>query len=454
MRGWQGARRGKKQGPSRRTVPVHLLPDLMAGFVVVGPSPSSVASRTRRTRRTRVAALAITALLLALQILGPSPVPASTLLGGTSGTADRALAGSSIAEPLSPLGAQSSNPAGLAAFTERAMGSGLGLAYGRGTVTADVPAGYHADNEVLVPFLSGYMVIPWGRWTFSISSMGTSGARFDYGARPNLGVNDGFFAESGMFAVPVGAAFRVTDTLWLGAQIIPLHGSTHLRYSQEVEEYPGAPTPFRFTVDGFGVQGMVGVTWKPEEGWALGLSVKPPGRVWAHGDTRSPGGKQDVDLEVEVPTEVALGITRALGSRWKMSYGLRFTDSSVLRTSYFRFEDTPSADGPYLSGARDEWKHSLGLQYQWSEAVDVLAGFSKANGIVSSRGINPSSFDSRDWRLNSGLRWSGKVWAIDTTLSYFFADSRRVSADEALVFPGKYESKPAYLLSVEISKKF
>ncbi|MFN2427894.1 MAG: OmpP1/FadL family transporter [Candidatus Binatia bacterium] len=376
------------------------------------------------------------------------------MIAPSAGPADGATAGSTIAEPLSPLGAQFSNPAGLAGFTDRAMGGGLGFAYGRGEVTADSPAGYHAENEVLVPFLNSFLVVPWGRWTFGIATMGTSGARFDYGARPALGVDDGFFSESGMLGLPIGAAYRVSDALWIGGQIIPLYGTTHLRYSREVSEFPGAPTPFRFTVSGLGVQGMVGMTWRHKEAWSVGFSVKPPGRVWTEGDTRLGTGKQDVNLEIEVPTEVALGVTRALGRDWKASYGVRFVDTSVLARSYLRFEDTPSANMPFLSGARDEWRHAIGVQYRWSDSLMLMSGVAKANGIVSNKGVSPSSYDSKDWRLNTGLRWKGEAWMLDAAFGYVFKGSRRVSAEDARVFPGKFESKPAYLLSFVITKNF
>ena len=423
MRGGYGARSGRKQGPPLRDATA-LLPGLVSCFAFVG------------------------------LLLLPGAADASGLLAPAAGSADNAIAGANIAEPLSPVGAMFSNPAGLAGFTDREMGTGLGLAYGKGEVTADSPAGYHADNEVLVPFLNTFMLVPYGRWDFGISTIGTSGARFDHGPRPSLGVDDGFFSESGILGLPIGAAYRVTDSLWIGGEIILLYGSTHLRYSTEVAEFPGSPTPFRFTVEGFGVQAMLGVTWKPEPFWALGLSVRPPGRIWTNGDMHLGNGKQTVDLEIEAPTEVAFGITREIATRWEVSYGLRFTDTSVLAKSYLHFEETPSANMAYLPGARDEWRHGLGLQYGWSESVTLLGGVAKANGIINSRGTNPASYDSKDWRLNAGLRWRGEIWAVDGGFSYIFADSRHVSADDALVFPGKYDSKPAYLLSVMVTKKF
>jgi long-subunit fatty acid transport protein len=392
--------------------------------------------------------------LVFVGLLVPDHAAGSSLLAASAGAPDAAVAGSSIAEPFSPVGAQFSNPAGLAKFEEAAMGTGLGLAYGRGEVTADVPAGYHADNEVLVPFLNTFLVVPYGRCTFGASTLGTSGARFDYGARPSLGVPDGFFSESGMIGIPIGAGCRVRDDLWLGAEISPLYGSVHLRFSREIAEAPGTPTPFRFTLDGFGAQAMFGLTWKPHDKWAVGAAVKPPGRVWTDGDTAYSAGKQKVDLEIEVPAQVDAGVTYAFADRWKASYGLRFTDSSVLAKSTIRFAATPSANTAYLHGARDEWKHALGLEYAWSESWRFLGGVSKANGIVSSRGISPSSYDSRDWRLSGGVRWTGSRWTIDGAFVYVFGDSRRVDAGEALVFPGRFESEPAYLLSVMLTRKF
>lgn len=429
MRGRHGARSGRKQGPPFRRATVYLLPGLVACVASVGLSLFGNMAGT---------------------------VAASGFLAPAAGSADNAVAGAAIAEPLSPIGAMFANPAGLAGFPERVMGTGLGLAYGEGEVTASEPAGYHADNEVLVPFLNTFILVPYGRWSFGVGTLGTSGARFDYGARLSVGVNDGFFSESGILGLPVAASYRVSDSLWLGAEITVLYGSTHLRYSQETAEYPGAPTPFRFTTAGFGLQGMLGVTWKPEGDWSFGLSAKPPGRVWTDGDTQlgKGNGRQSVELEIEAPAEVALGITRLLTTGWKASYGVRFTDTSVLSKSYIRYSQTSSANTAYLHGARDEWRHALGLEYGWSENVTVLGGVSKANGIVSSRGISPSSYDSKDWRLNTGLRWKGETWGLDGSFSYIFAGTRHVSAEDALVFPGKYESKPAYLLAVMVTRKF
>ncbi|HEY2774808.1 MAG TPA: outer membrane protein transport protein [Candidatus Binatia bacterium] len=384
------------------------------------------------------------------------PVAGSSLVVPASGAPDVACAGSTVAEPLSPLEAQFANPAGLAGFGETAAGSGLGLAYGRGVVSAQTGAGqYHADNSVIVPFLDGFAVLPWGRWTFGVSVMGTSGARFDYGPRPAVGIDKGFFSESSIFAVPIGAAYRLSDTLWLGAEISPLYGSTHLRFDETVAEAPAAPTYFRYTVSGLGVQGMVGITWRPVESWSFGLSVKPPGRIWTDGNTEFQGEKQNVDLDLEWPMAVSVGVKDRITPRWALTYGASFVQTSVLATSYMRYEKTPSANSPFLPDARDEWHHALGIDYAWSDAVKVFGGLSWANGIVGNRGVTPLSYDSQnDVRLSIGARRKTERWVIDGSFAYIFAESHHVTADQALMMPGGYNSKPAYLLSILLTRKF
>lgn len=376
------------------------------------------------------------------------------MLAPMAGAADSSTGGSTIAEPLSPTGAMFGNPAGLAGFTDRSFGQGIGFAYGVGEVTATEPAGYQARNEVLVVFPEFDLVVPHGRWTFGVSSIGTSGNRFDYGPRPALGVDDGFFSESAVFGLPLAAAYRVSDELWLGVELIPLFGQNHLRFSREVAEFPGTATPFRFTVYGFGLQAMAGLTWKPTERWSFGFSFRPPGRIWAQGDMKLGSGKQDVDLELEAPAEFSLGVSRRLGQRWKLSYALRFIDASVLSSSYFRFEDTPSANMPFLSDARDEWRNALGFEYAWTESLTVLGGFAAAGSIVGNKGVSPAAYDSEDFRLSTGLTWRGVRWKVTSGFAYIFGGVRNIPEADALVLPGKYDSKPAYILGFSVARKF
>jgi hypothetical protein len=78
----------------------------------------------------------------------------------------------------------------------------------------------------------------------------------------------------------------------------------------------------------------------------------------------------------------------------------------------------------------------------------------KANGIIGNHGTTPASFDSSDWRLTFGTRWKGDDWSIDGAFGYVFEGSRHIPASQAIAIPGEYDSKPAYLLSILLTRRF
>jgi len=101
--------------------------------------------------------------------------------------------------------------------------------------------------------------------------------------------------------MPFAVAYRLNDTLYVGGEVIALFGHMRNRYTL-------GGSLFKYTLRGPGVQGMFGLTWKPYERWSLGLGVRTPGRIWMDGSTAVPAMvRRDVDLALEMPTQVSLG---------------------------------------------------------------------------------------------------------------------------------------------------
>ncbi len=395
--------------------------------------------------------------LLASALAGSAGVAsASGLLTPAVGAADIALSGSNIAEPRSASSAQFINPAGLAAFTETEVLVGPGLAFAGGEVRADQPAGYDKTNDMVIVLPDFGVVYPTGRWTFGWSMHGSSGSRYDYGAEPSLGITDGFFSENSIFAVPLGAAYRVSDQLWVGAEIIPLYSMTHLRYTNpSVPEIGSEPVPFRFKVSGPGLQALLGVTWKPDDRWSFGLSYRPPGRIWTDGDMALPSGaKQDVALEIEAPSVAALGISRRVGERLTLSYGFRWTDSSAFSSAHFDFKQTPSANGPYIYDAQDELRNAIGAEFTLTDSWTLRGGVGRGTAIVGNKGVNPASYDVEDFSFAGGAGYTRGRWTVDGAFVFMLGAERNVPAADALVFPGSYRAQPAFLLAMTVTRKF
>jgi|GEM_PF-970075 len=420
-------------------------------------SDRRVAGRAARSRGSRTLAKKLAGALMASTLLTcVQSADASGLLAPAAGAADIAVSGSNIAEPLSASGAQFVNPAGLAAFTEPAVFGGPGIGLARGEVKADFPEGYDKSNDMVIFIPDFGVVYPVGRWTIGWSAHGSSGSRYDYGAEPSLGIIDGFFSENSIFAMPLGAAYRVSDRLWVGAEIIPLYSMTEVGYTSPwVPELETGPVPFHFKVSGPGLQASFGVTWKPDDRWAFGLSYRPPGRIWTDGGMRlAAGTKQDVQLDIEAPSVVAFGISRKLGEHLTLSYGFRWTDSSAFGHSYFRFEETPSADASYIQDAGDEWRHAVGAEFALTQRWVLRGGAGHGTSIVGNKGVNPASYDVEDVSLTCGAGYTLERWRIDGAFMYLFGAERNVPADDALVFPGSFKADPAVMFALTVTRRF
>jgi long-subunit fatty acid transport protein len=216
-----------------------------------------------------------------------------------------ALSGTTIAEPLAPSGALFHNPAGLISFDGTTVSSSMGLGFGSTKINND--AGYKESEQLYAAFPDfGISFAPTRRWRWGFGFYGSVGMNYDFDADPAAGVDNDFHAETSIGEMPFAVAYRVNDSLYVGAEIIGLFG--HLR-----NRYTVGNQRFKYTLRGPGIQGMVGATWLPHERLSVGLGIRSPGRIWMDGSTAVPADvRRDVDLEVKMPTQISLGITHQL----------------------------------------------------------------------------------------------------------------------------------------------
>jgi long-subunit fatty acid transport protein len=379
-------------------------------------------------------------------VLAAAPAVASGLLTGSVGPADLATGGAAIANPGSASGAQFANPAGLAAFDPGFVVGG-GLAWGRGEVNVATPATYEADNEVLATIPDLAVVGRRGQLVWGIGLHGTVGSRFDYDKRPDIGLDQGFLSEITIVALPLTLAWEVSDSLRVVVELIGIYGYWRAHFEvPALTEVETMPVDIKHTLDGPGLQAMAGLVWTPDEDWSLGLAARPPGIVWMEGSMAIPGQeRQRVDVDLELPAQVQGGLTRHFGDRLWVAYSLRWINSTSFDRSEVHYHRTPSANTSFLPWAKDEWKHSLGAQWQAADNLWLRAGVSHANHIVGNRGISPLAYDADDTRISLGAAWNWGDWRIDSALGWKLADDRKVGADTALAYPGRYESRSALI---------
>jgi long-subunit fatty acid transport protein len=372
--------------------------------------------------------------------LAPVSAWASVLLAPAVGAADSATQGTRIADPQTPSAALFENPAGLTGFDTTTHGGGFGIGYGRGRIEASVPAGYKETNNVWSVMPDFGLSIPYReRWRFAIGSYGTTGSKFDFDADPALGV-PGFFSETIVIAVPLGVAYRLSEHVSIGAELQPMFGQLRTHF-------PLGGLDFKYKINGPGVQGMVGMTVRPTEQWAFGLSVRTPGMIWMGGSMPVPGGaRQRVDVDLEMPTQVFVGATWRCMTRLTLSGSVRFTDSSTLGDSTIEYELTPQANTGFLPYSKDEWKYALGAEYALRPQTALRVGASWASHIVGSKGVSPLAFDGDDAKIAIGAGQQFGPWTLDVMAGYALPAERHISPSTALVLPGTYSMQGAIFI--------
>jgi long-subunit fatty acid transport protein len=360
------------------------------------------------------------------------PCPASQLLASSAGAPDTALSGSTVAEPRTPSAAMFSNPAGLSLFEETTFDSSAAFSFADTRVNASAPSTYDETNSVFVISPGMGLVVPGkGSWSYGFALYGSVGNEFDFDADPAAGVENRFFSEAGIMTFGAGLAYRFNDRLSVGAAITPLFGLSRMRYTL-------GGLRFKYKLKGPGVQGMLGLRWEPRDGLAVGLGVRTPGRVWMDGSMPFGGGRQDIDLELEMPAQVFAGVSKRLGERVIASLAVRWTDSSSFGDSMIEFEETEFADSPFVPRAKDEWLVSASLEYVWTDFLTLRLGAGHSNAIVGEKGVSPLVYDAEDTRVAVGFSLNFDRWSLDFMGGHAFRGSRNISADEALILPGRY----------------
>jgi long-subunit fatty acid transport protein len=368
------------------------------------------------------------------------PTWASALLAPAVGAADSATVGTRIADPHTPSAALFENPAGLTGFETTTHGGGVGIAYGRGRVEASAPAGYNKTNNVWAVVPDFGLSIPYrDRWRFAIGAYGSTGSRFDFDADPAVGV-PGFFSETIVLAAPLGVAYRLSDQVSIGAEVEPQFGQLRTHFSLP-------DLDFRYKINGPGVQGMAGLTVRPTEHWAFGLSVRTPGTIWMSGSMLVPGvGRQGIHTDLELPTQVFLGATWYCMRRLTLSGSVRFTDSSTLGDSTIEYELTPQANSGFVPDAKDEWKFALAAESALWEQTMLRLGTSWASHIVGAKGVSPLVFDGDDAKVTIGVGQHFGRWVVDVMAGYAVPVERHIAPDGKLVFPGAYSMQGAIFM--------
>ncbi len=379
--------------------------------------------------------------LLAAVLLVAGSADASLILAPGAGVADGALNGATVAAPRTATAAAFANPASLSTLAPGVSSVGLGLTFGDMQFDADVPPGYSDGNSStgMIPQFSTTWE-PGDRLRLGIASYGAVGSSFKFDENPSVGINGDFKSEFAAINFTLFGSLELTDTLSIGAGLSGLFGQMRIRYTF-VDDV-------KYRLQGPGVQGIVGLQWQPCEDLGFGLGYRTPGMIWMDGSTVLPdGSRSDMDLELEMPQQVFLGMNARVLPRVSVGVMGRWTGSSSFNDSIIDVHDTPVddmgafQDRPFIPHANDEWRVAAGVEFELTSWLAMQLGLSWADTIVSNRGVTPLVYDVEDIKTSAGLSVAWGDWKVDLMGGWALPRDRNISADEALVLPGHYEAE-------------
>jgi long-subunit fatty acid transport protein len=315
------------------------------------------------------------------------------------------------------------------------------MAWGHTDFDASAPPGYSNTDGFTGYLPEGSLVLGGPRdIRAALSLYGSLGAAFDTDAQPAVGVPVDFLSNFAIVNVGAAVAWKASDRVSFGVGLALLLGDFKLRYTTDI--------PYAFSVWGPGVQAIAGVRWQVSDAVALGLGLRSPGMVWADGDHRLPTGeKQDVELDLEQPAQLFVGLNADITDKLHLGLTGRWTDASRFSSSIFRFEQTPSADIPFIADANDEWRLGLGLRYAFTDHITARLSASYADEIVGDRSVSPLLMDTEDWKIGGGFSFAFTPDVIaDVTVGHSFEGDADVSPSEASIFPGEYRMSGQILM--------
>lgn len=365
-----------------------------------------------------------------LALLLPASALASNLIAPGVGAPEGGMMGANVARPVSPAYAVSVNPAALVNYERRTEGFTFAVATGRTEVNS--PAVGYSDKSDFAALSPDYGLALGGDgpWSYGFAMAGSVGASNNFDPIPAFGPEK-FYAESSILRMGPAMARRLRDDLSVGFAITPL-----LAYLRA--HYPTPLGPTRYVMRGTGIQANGSVAWQPREGWDLAVGLRTPGMIWLDGSAPSPSGRQDLDLQLQMPAQAYLGSSWSLGERAVLHSAIRWTGADSFGRSKIHFAETPQLDAPFVPGGTDEWRYAFGGSYRVSERWELRTGVGYANPIVKDRGVSPLLMDVSDWKIGVGAGLYLENLRVDFVFGYGVPDDRNIDASEALIIPGVY----------------
>lgn len=415
-------------------------------------------------------------LLAAWLLANPSnSTAASGIFRDGAGARAMALGGASTGQPDQPLEALHANPAGLSLLDGPTLQLGLGGAVADGEFSNAVNAngsirdGFGVWPEAAlayplesIPVTLGIAFIPdailGAKWNY-VDAQGAGGT--NYGAQ-------GHQSEIVTLRSTFGASVQVCESLSFGASVNAVYNRNKLQAPYIFQNYPGLQgfkTLLDLETDGFGVNGMFGLVYRPCDSVNIGLSYQTEMRVNSKGDAFGNAGRQltamglggaqpDFHYDAEVvnvfPQTVSGGLSWQMCPRARALFQvdwINWSDSFDDLNIYLRNGSNGDINGvlntPNIYDVvplewRDQFVYRFGLEYQATDEITLRAGYAYGRSPVPDHTLLPLTAAIMEHKVTAGLGWENGRYGIDLAYQYDLPASQ--SVDMSALAGGEYSN--------------
>jgi long-chain fatty acid transport protein len=373
------------------------------------------------------------------------------------------LGGADVAYASDPLGAMTSNAAGLATLTAPQLDADLGFISANGAFTNSFNAnGNLHDATGLIPDLAfaaplgshrvgiGFAIVPdttlAGTWNYNDPPGGVGGT--SYGAQQ---------IKSEIVAVrsAVGIGVAVNKRISLGATVGVEYNENRLRAPYVFQEQPvlaGLKTLLNLKTTGYGWNGTAGMLLRPTDKLQLGFDYKSKTRIKSTGNASGDAYAQFATLGInaaptfhynaevtnEFPDQLSAGVSwhfhpllRGVAQWDWIRWGAAFNKLPVNLSNGNNATINALVGGTALHDFvplswQDQHVYRVGLEGLATESSTLRAGFSHANSPVPDSTLTPLTAAIMENSLSVGWLYRYNKFRFDSAYQHALANSQTV----------------------------
>lgn len=359
------------------------------------------------------------------------------------------------------------NPANLANLTQPQAQGAMTILYSESDYTA--PTGQKATTEEpwkflpdaygAMPFNGGKLVAGVGITTpFGQSTEWSQDSVFRYTAP--------YYAELRVVNVNPSVATRLGDNVLIGGGVDIFGSDLEFKQMYPWSAVIGAAVPdgeAKFTGDGTGVGGNIGLTWNVTKRQVMAVTYRSPVKVDYDGDFKLSNvpGPMPVSPSADFSTDITFPAVAGFG------YGLNATDklrveADVEWIQFSSYDSLPLDVGQSRAlltsdsidqDWKDSWTFGLGADLEMAKGLLLRAGYIYIQSPIPDDTLAPTLPDADRHVISAGVGYKQGSHAVDLAYAYSIFDDRTIDSDDNAAYNGTYEIT-SHLMAVSYSYSF